>query len=281
VRRFLTMLVLGAAGLFGLSALGLYGLSQGYFEAAVDHPPPLESPQLDTSEQLPSPERLAALAQNDPVAFLRACLLRYRKEVHGYRALLVKQERLNGKVGPIETIAVTFREEPFSVLLAWKTPPAGMADRALYVAGQNSGKALARGKLMHIVHHRDPYSPDAMAAGRYAMPDFGIAKGTERTLAAWQAAQDRGSLKVEYLGIRTVREVGDVPCHVLRRTCNPPEEEGLVTVETCFDTTHWLQVGNSLTTAGDSRIAAYYFRDLILNADFAPTQFDAAALKQN
>jgi hypothetical protein len=279
VRRIFVVLVLAAGGLFGLSALGLYGLSQGYFEAAVDHPPSLESPQIDTSEQLPSPERLATLAQTDPVAFLRACLLRYRKEAKGYTAILHKQERLNGKVGPIETIAVTFREEPFSVLLAWKTPPAGMADRALYVAGQNGGKALARGKFAHFVHHRDPYSPDAMAAGRYAMPDFGIAKGTERTLAAWHTAKDRGSLKVEYLGIRPIPEVGGVPCHVLRRTCDPPEEDGLVTVETCFDTAHWLQIGNSLTTATGARIAAYYFRDLVLNPDFTPTQFDAAAIK--
>jgi hypothetical protein len=279
VRRFLTILGLGLLGLAVLSSLGLYGLSQGYFDSAVAHDPPPESPVLDTSAALPSPDQLEQLARTDPVAFLRTCLLRYRKEVHGYRATLVKQERIAGKLGRPETIAVAFREEPFSVLLAWKTPPASMADRALYVAGQNGGKALARGKILHLVHHRDPYSGDAMAAGRYALPEFGIAKGMERTLAAWQAAAARGALKIEYLGVMPKPEVGGVPCYVFKRTCDPPEEDGLVAVETYFDTDHWLQVGNALTGANDQRIAAYFFSDLQLNPQFPPEQFDPAALK--
>jgi hypothetical protein len=281
VRRILTHLFLGLLGLGALSTLGLYGLSQGYFDSAVEHAPPPESPVLDTSAQLPSPDRLETLAGTDPVAFLRTCLLRYRKEVHGYRATLAKMERINGKVGRVETIAVAFQEDPFSVLLAWKTSPVGMADRALYVAGQNDGKALARGKLLHMVHYRDPYSADAMSAGRYALPEFGIAKGMERTLAAWHVAADRGSLKVEYLGVRPVPEAGGVLCFVFRRTCDPPEEDGLIRVETCFDTDNWLQVGNVLTGAGDQPIAAYYFRDLVLNPDFPPNQFEAAAVKRD
>ncbi|HEY1378492.1 MAG TPA: DUF1571 domain-containing protein, partial [Gemmataceae bacterium] len=276
MRRFLTIVSLMLLALLGLSALGLYGLSQGYFDAPVPHEPPPPPPVLDPTAELPSADRLESLAWSDAPAFLRAALLRYRKEVRGYRATLVKQERLNGKLGPTETIAVAFREDPFTVLLAWQSPPAGMADRALYVAGQNGGKALARGKILHIVHHRDPYSADAMAAGRYALPEFGLAKGTERTLAAWQAAADRGRLKVEYLGVKPVAEAGDVPCYVLRRTCDPPEEDGVVTVEVSFDTDHWLQVGNVLTAGGNQRVAAYYFRDLVLNPDFPPAQFDAA-----
>ncbi len=278
MRRLLLVLLSVLAGLLGLSGIGLYALSQGYFDAPVPHDPPPESPVLDTTAALPSAEQLESLARTDPPAFLRACLLRYRKEVRGYRATLVKQERLKGKLGPVETIAVAFREEPFSVLLVWKSPPAGMADRALYVAGQNGGKALARGKVFHLIHHRDPYSADAMDAGRYALPEFGLAKGTERTLAAWQAAADRGALKTEYLGIRPVAEAGGVPCHVLRRTCDPPED-GVATVEVSFDTDHWLQVGNVLTAGDGQRVAAYYFRDLILNPDFPPNQFDAAAVK--
>jgi hypothetical protein len=281
VRRFLIILGLGLFALFGLSALGLYGLSQGYFDSATEHAPPPESPVLDTTADLPSPEQLEQLARTDPITFLRTCLLRYRKEVQGYRCTLVKQERLNGKLGRPESIDVTFREDPFSVLLAWKTAPAGMADRALYVAGQNGGKALARGKLLHIVHHRDPYSADAMAAGRYALPEFGIAKGTERSLAAWETAAARGALKVEYVGVRPLSEAGGVPCYMLKRTCAPPEEDGLVTVETCFDTEHWLQVGNVLTGSGDQRIAAYYFKDIVLNPDFPPDQFDASAVKHD
>jgi Protein of unknown function (DUF1571) len=279
VRRLLIMSTLGLLGVFGLSALGLYGLTRGYFESIPEHPQEPESPVLDTTAALPTPDQFETLARTDPVAFLRTCLLRYRKEVQGYQCTLVKLERLNGKVGPVEVIAATFQEEPFSVLLAWKSSSAGMADKALYVAGANGGMALARGKILHLVHHRHPFSAEAMNASRYALPEFGMAKGTERSLAAWERAAARGALKVEYLGIRPVPEAGGVPCYVLRRTCDIPEEDGVVAVDVSVDVAHWLQVGNVLTAAENQPIAAYYFRDIVLNPVFAPDQFDARVVK--
>jgi hypothetical protein len=279
VRRLVTIVAIGFFVLVGVSALGLYGLSQGYFDAPVEHEPPPESPVLDTSVPLPSGDKLESLAKTDPIGFLKDCLIRYRKEVHGYYATLQKQERLSGRLGPVETIRVAFREEPFSVLMAWMSPPAGMADRALYVAGQNDGKALARGKILHMIHHRDPYSADAKNASRYALPEFGIAKGTERTLAAMERAEAGNSLKVAYLGIRPVAEAGNVPCYILRRTCDPPEADGIATVEIEVDTAHWLQVGTVLTAAGNQPVASYFFRDVQLNPTFSPTQFDLKAVK--
>jgi hypothetical protein len=259
--------------------MGLYAVSRGYFDSAVPHEPPPESPVLDTTVNLPPAGQMEALAKSDPINFLRDSLIRYRKEVHGYYCTLQKQERIKGKLGPVETIGVAYREDPFSALLIWRSPPAGMADRALYVAGQNGGKALARGKILHIVHHRDPYSADATNASRYALPEFGIAKGTERTLAAWEHAAARGALKVEFLGVRTVAETGGVPCYVLRRTCEPPEEDGIVSVEVSFDLAHCMQVGNVLTAANNELVAAYYFRDVAANPPFPADQFDAKQVK--
>jgi hypothetical protein len=279
VRRILTIVALGLCSLLALSALGLYGLSQGYFDSSVAHEPPPPPPVLDPSASLPGTEQFEHLARTDPVGFLKDCLLRYHREVQGYRATLVKHEVIGGKPGRVETIDVAFREDPFSVLLTWKTNPAGMADKVLYVAGQNGGKALARGKFAHMIHHRDPYSADAMGTSRVALPEFGMAKGTERTLAAWEAAKAAGRLHVEYLGIETVGEVGNVPCYVLRRTCDPPEEDGLVTTIMSFDTAHWLQVGNVLKAANDQPIASYFFKDIVLNPDFSPNQFDPSAVK--
>jgi hypothetical protein len=279
LRRLLIILAVGLFAVLGVGGLGLYAVSQGYFDSAVPHEPPPASPVLDTNAKLPTSDQVESLIKSDPIAFLRDALIRYRKEVHGYYCTLQKQERIKGKLGPGEVIGVAFREQPFSALLHWQTPPLGMADRALYVDGQNGGKALARGKILHIVHHRDPYSADATNASRYALPEFGIAKGTERTLTAWEHAAARGALKFEYLGIRPLPEAGGVPCYVLRRTCEPPEDDGVATVDVSFDTVHWLQVGNVLTTAGRELVAAYYFRDLNLNPAFPPDQFDAKQVK--
>src|SRR5437764_1302308 len=78
--------------------------------------------------------------------------------------------------------------------------------------------------------------------------------------------------------VRAVPEAGGAECYVLRRTCDPPEEDGVVTVEIAVDTEHWLQVANVLTAAGGRRVGAYYFRDLVLNPEFPPGQFEKAAL---
>jgi hypothetical protein len=280
VRRLL--LSLGLFAVLALLTLGvLVRLGIWPADDSGPRPAPTPPPALDTSAALPSPEQLERLARTDAVAFLRAGLLRYRREVQGYRAVLQKQERLNGKLGPVEVIDVCFREQPFSVLLRWKTPPSGLVDRALYVAGQNDGKALGRGKYLHLIHSRDPYGSDARDAGRYPLPEFGIAKGTERTLTAWEAAQRHGRLRVEYLGVRAVPDAGGVECYVLRRTCDPPEEDGVTVVEVAFDVEHWLQVGNKLTDADGQLIGAYYFRDVALNPEFPPGQFERAALSRD
>jgi hypothetical protein len=230
---------------------------------------------------LPTPGQLERLARSDVIAFLRACLARYQRDVHGYRATLQKQERLGGKLGPVEVLDVAFREEPFSVLLRWRGPSAGLHDRVLYAAGQNGGQALARGKILGLVHSRDPYSPDARAAGRYPLPEFGLRWGTVRTLTAWQAAQGRGNLQVEYLGKRRVAEAGNAECYVLRRSMDPPEDDGVAVAEVAFDTEHWLQVANVLTAPGGGLVAAYYFRDIVLNPEFPPGQFERAALTRD
>src|SRR5438876_2963892 len=149
---------------------------------------------VTADDALPTAAEMEKLARTDAPAFLRACIRRYDKEVRGYTAVLEKQEFLNGKLGPVEVVAVAFREDPFSVFMKWTTAPAGRADRALYVEGANDGKTLARpagraARFLVGIVARDSDGPDARSAGRYPLPEFGLRKGTDRTLAAWTGAQ--------------------------------------------------------------------------------------------
>jgi hypothetical protein len=248
---------------------------------------PVPEADVHLGDALPSAKQLEELARNDAIAFLKSCVLRYEKEVQGYQAVLVKQEFVNGKLNPVETVDVWFRDDPYSVLMRWQGECPGRADRALYVRGANDDKTLAHPKnraarmLVGEVVARDTDGPDARAASRYSLREFGLRKGTERTLAAWDAARKRGTLHVEYLGIQPVAECGTRPCYVLRRTCNPPEEDGIVHVEVAFDVENWLQISNVLTAAGGRRVAAYFFRDIILNPTFSPDQFERVALTRD
>jgi hypothetical protein len=228
-------------------------------------------------------QKMAQLAKDAPIAFLTECLARYDREVKGYRAVMQKQERIAGRLQPKEIIKVCFKEKPHSVLLVW-IEGARRAERALYVDGENNGKMLARPngliarKVAGDVVERDVDGSDARQSGRYPLNEYGIKKGTERTLAAWRAAHDQGALHVEFLGEQLVKEAGDRPCYKLRRRYARPENDGVTELTLYVDKENLLQVGSVLKGTGGKLIGEYFFRDLELNPAFSDGQFERGAL---
>lgn len=238
----------------------------------------------DTGQELPSLAEMERLARQEPIAFLESCLLRYAREVKGYSLILKKQERINGKNHPPETIEVHFKEKPHSVYFHW-LEGARLAEKALYVEGENDGKMLARPRgaaarlLAGDIVAREVDGPDARQSGRYPLNEFGLKKSCERTLAAWKAARETGSLDVEYVGVQKVKELGDRTCWILRRTTNKPTKEGVKETTIYVDTETWLQVGVLLQDQEGLLIGSYYFRDIKLNPQFKKDQFQRAALR--
>jgi len=244
----------------------------------------------DGKVALPDGEGLEKLAQKDPIAFLENCLRRYQREVKGYTCTFQKQERLDNKLQPSETIAVTFRQDPNSVLFRWKQG-ARLADAALYVEGENQQKdkngnpksylvALPPGILGRLGPvTRDPDSEDSKKSGRYSLPQFGIEKGTQRTLASWKEAHNKGELHVEFLGETKLKEAGDRMCYKLRRIkYAEPEEDGVTELTIYIDKETWLQVGSVIKGKDDQYIAQYYFRDIKLNPEFTDETFKKESL---
>src|SRR5262245_41643793 len=97
----------------------------------------------DNGDQLPTGAEMERLAREQPIAFLENCLRRYAREVKAYTLTMNKQENIGGKIHPTEVIEVTFRDKPHSVLFKW-VEGSRLAERALYVEGENNGKMLAR-----------------------------------------------------------------------------------------------------------------------------------------
>jgi hypothetical protein len=231
---------------------------------------------------LPSGVKMERLARADPIAFLENCLRRYDQEVHGYTCIMQKQERIDNVLHKKEIIEVKFREQPFSVSMHW-LEGIGKADRALYIEGENNNQVLAHPSgviaraLVGPVVKRPVNGPEARQAGRYTLNDFGIKKGTLRTLNAWKAAREAGKLHAEYLGIQTIPEVGNRPCYVLRRTTDKPEEDGITEVTIYIDQENWLQVGSVLKGKNGQLVGAYYFRDLYFNPEFSRDAFQPVA----
>jgi hypothetical protein len=225
------------------------------------------------------------LAGKDPVAFLKACIRYFDRKVEGYTAVMQKRERIDGKLQAQEVLNVAVKEKPFSVYLEW-TEGARLAERSLYVDGENGGKMLARPKgflarqVVGDVVKRDPEGSDAKKSGRYPMTQFGIRKGMERTLASWEAAQKKGELHIQVLGEFKVAEAGDRVCLALKRVqYSKAENDGVLGLTLYIDAESWLQVGTVLVERDGELIGAYYFRDLKLNPKFKDDQFTEEALK--
>jgi hypothetical protein len=223
-----------------------------------------------------------ALPDADPFVFLEKCLERYDREVLGYNAILWKQERIDGRLQNPELVKVHFRERPFSVFMRW-LQGARNAQCALFVEGQNDNKVLALpyGLLAHLgIFEKSPTGPEASQSSRYPISEFGLKKGTERVLKHWRMARAEGKLHVEYVGLFRVPAVGDRECYKIRRTRYArPEDNGVTELTLYIDRETWLQVGSVLHGAEGELIAEYYFRDVRVNPDFAPNQFERSALK--
>jgi len=193
-----------------------------------------------------------------------------------------KRERIDGKLNDAEEIEVSFRDKPHSVFMHW-VKGAGRAVSALYVEGENGGKMLIRpnglgGRLVKVAE-RDPDGKEARQSGRYTLKEFGLKKATLRAIATWKAAKDDDALHVEFAGEEKLKQGGNRPCWVLKRTkYKKPGNDGVADTTLYFDKETWLQVGSVLRGKDGQLIGEYFFKDIELNPKFKDKQFQRDAL---
>jgi hypothetical protein len=234
-----------------------------------------------------APKSFADWCRDDPVEAVATSMRKYRSSVDRYTCVIRRQERIDNKLRDPETIECEFRESPFSVRMHWLGATEG-ADTVLYVAGENQDNFLvvpANPTLKRTLRllgrdyaKRRLDSSDAKSASRYPPDEFGIYIGTDRVYRAWKAAQERGALRTEYLGLSPVPELDGKPCHAVRRTCLTPEEEGLTQVTIQFDPDSLLQVG-AVLMENDNLIGRYHFANVKLNVPIGVDRFSPDTLK--
>ena len=96
-----------------------------------------------------------------------------------------------------------------------------------------------------------------------------------------KTAKKRGDLKIEYGGVKKLKQLNGRPAWEVKRVGYPaPEDDGITEATFYFDVENWLQIGSYLTGEKGKLIASYYFRDLELNADFPKDTFTKAGLEK-
>jgi hypothetical protein len=268
-------------GLLGLPLCLLVTCSQPFDTQEKEKTPEVETPK---EWKQPDNATMEQLAAKEPIAFLENCIHRYHRDVkEGYRLQFHKKERIGVKLYEAEEIDVWFREKPHSVLFRW-IQGARKAAAALYVEGENDDQMLIRpkglGSLAGVVK-RDPEGADAKKSGRYSLKEFGLKNATLRALASWKTAKAEDNLHVEFLGTEKIKEIGDLPCWVLKRSkYKMPEKDGVIETTLYFDKETWLQVGSVVRAEGGKLVGEYYFREIELNPKFKDNQFEREALTE-
>jgi Protein of unknown function (DUF1571) len=239
---------------------------------------------MSDTAALPSTAEMEHLARTDPLAFLENCLQRCRREVRAYRAVWLKQDRVDGLLRPKALIEVCFREEPYSLFLRWREGT-GKAESVLYVEGENDNKLLARlsdaflRQLLGEVVPFDPDGPEVTQAAPLPVTKFGFRHSIERALADCQELQKKGELDLKFLGEAVAPEAGDRTCYRFQYTpLEPGEGTAHRRLTLYLDKDTWLLVGRVGAGEDGEPVNISFYRDVRLNPDFAPDQFQRSAL---
>ena len=113
-----------------------------------------------------------------------------RTTVQDYSCVLVKRERVNGRLRDHEYIYAKVRhdvspEHPFGVYLRYLAPGRVKGREVLFVDGRNNGQLVARNggkRFSFVVTSLDPQGPSAMQGNRYPITEIGILRLTERLI---------------------------------------------------------------------------------------------------
>jgi len=141
------------------------------------------TPPQDNESLPPWPEhRLEGTAAKE---LLLATLIRVHnefKKVEGYTATFYKQERLRGKLGPEQTLAMKVRERPFAVYFKFLAPVAGK--EVVYAEGYRDNKIIAHStgvsRLLVPRLSVPPNHPLALADSRHPVTEAGLGNLIDR-----------------------------------------------------------------------------------------------------
>ena len=232
--------------------------------------------ELIEAELIGQADRIERFAETDHIGLLKESLRDYQRNMQDYQCTLYKQERINGRLKPTEKIAVSFRNEPFSVLMEWQEN-AGMIDKLLYVEGQNDNQMIVHptGLLAWIKSvKRDPAGDQAKKSSRRTCNQFGFYRAMESLLEVYEKAEDRGELGMKLLG-RT--KVSGRDCIAMERALPASEDYPCGRMVMEFDIEYCVPVAVSSYDWQGELLSRYVYEDLRLNTGLSAAGFEPAA----
>jgi hypothetical protein len=218
----------------------------------------------------------------------RQSVKRIDEQIHDYSCLLVKRERVNGRLGSYQYMTAKVRHYrddqrkpvPFSLYLRFLQPDEFRDREVLYVHGMNGGKIIAKkggDRFAYLTTELDPQSEIAMRGNRYPITEFGVQNLAHRLL---EIAEDQNFLDGCDVELRRQAKVDGRECVaiVVKKRVRTPEDPFSVArvfidkelmIPIHFESFDW-PVGG-----GQPRLLEQYtYRNLKLNVGFSDADFD-------
>ena len=130
-----------------------------------------------------------------------AALNQIRANIKDYSAVMVKRERVGGKLNDQEFMYIKVRHEPFSVYMYFLGPEKIRGQEALYVEGKNNGNLLGHGVGIRKIAGTVPLQPTgalAMAGQRYPITEIGMLNLTKRLVEVAEEDKKFGECEVKF-----------------------------------------------------------------------------------
>ncbi len=193
-----------------IAAVALFraGLLGAQEPPTAGNPPPVRLAER-TSASPDSPRAFLGAAQPNehplmPVLRWAEQGLREMEKIDDYSAIIVKQERINGKLIEPEYMVAKVRHRPFSVYLHFLKPDAKKGQETIYVAGPpgKEGKMWghAGSGIEKIVGTVEivPTGPIAMRDNRYPITEIGLLNLVKKLVEVGQQDTKYGECEVKF-----------------------------------------------------------------------------------
>jgi hypothetical protein len=130
-----------------------------------------------------------------------------------YSAVLVRRERIRGKLTGYEHVFVKIRHQPFSVYAYFQGPVAVQGQEVIYEAGRNKGNLLAHKARMRATVSLSPEGLIAMNGRHYPITEIGLVNLVRRLVEVGEQDVTYGECEVKYF---TRAAVNKRPCTVIQ-----------------------------------------------------------------
>ena len=144
------------------------------------------------------------------------------EKLKDYSAVLVRRERIHGKLSGYEYVFIKIRHQPFSVYVDFQAPAVVKGQEVIYIAGQNQGNLLAHRAGMLVTAHLRPEGLIAMNRRHYPLTEIGLVNLVRRLVEVGRKDLNRGECEVDYF---TNAKVNKRPCTVIQVTHPLPRDE--------------------------------------------------------